>query len=235
MNEIFNIYCDETCHLENDGIPVMLLGAVVCPELKAREIAIRVKEIKLEFGLPGDFEIKWTKVSQGQLPFYQRIVDYFFDDDDLRFRALLIPNKRALDHGRFAQDHDEWYYKMYFQMLKAIFNESNRYRIYIDIKDTLGVRKIAKLHDVLCHNIYDFDRNIIERLQQIRSPESALLQLADLLIGAVGYHNRGLEGSRAKRALIDRIKQRTGYTLERSTLVNARKFNLFRWEAQTGE
>lgn len=235
MNEVFNIYCDETCHLENAAIPVMLLGAVVCPELKAREVAIRVKEIKLEFGLPSDFEIKWTKVSQGQLPFYQRIVDYFFDDDDLRFRGLLIPDKGALDHGRFGQDHDEWYYKMYFQMLKAIFNESNRYRIYIDIKDTLGVTKIAKLHDVLCNNIYDFDRNIIERLQQIRSHESSLLQLADLLIGAVGYHNRGLEGSRAKRTLIDRIKQRTGYTLERSTLVSARKFNLFRWDAQRGE
>jgi hypothetical protein len=162
-------------------------------------------------------------------------VDYFFDDDDLHFRGLLIPDKGALDHGKFAQDHDDWYYKMYFQMLKAIFSESNRYRIYIDIKDTLGVSKIAKLHDVLCNNIYDFDRNIVERLQQIRSHESGLLQLADLLIGAVGYHNRGLEGSQAKRTLIDRIKQRTGYTLERSTLVSARKFNLFRWEAQHGE
>lgn len=199
MNEIFNIYCDESCHLENDGIPIMLLGAVVCPVLKAREISIRVKEIKLEFQLPGDFEIKWTKVSQGKLPFYQRIVDYFFDDDDLCFRGLLIPDKGALNHGKFAQDHDAWYYKMYFQMLKAIFDESNRYRIYIDIKDTLGVRKIAKLHDVLCNNIYDFDRNIVERLQQIRSHESALLQLADLLIGAVGYHNRGLTGSQGHR------------------------------------
>jgi len=235
MNEIFNIYCDETCHLENDDIPVMVLGAVFCPKFKAREIAIRLKEIKLEYGLPSDFEIKWTKVSQGQLPFYQRIVDYFFDDDDLHFRGLLIPDKGTLNHDQFGQDHDEWYYKMYFQMLKAIFSESNRYRIYIDIKDTRGVSKIAKLHDVLCHNIYDFDRNIIERLQQIRSHESSLMQLSDLLIGAVGYHNRGLAVSRAKVALIERIKQRTGYTLERSTLVSARKFNLFRWEPQRGE
>lgn len=73
MNEIYNVYCDETCHLENDDIPVMVLGAVVCPQLKAREIAIRLKEIKVEHGLPSDFEIKWTKVSQGQLAFYQRI------------------------------------------------------------------------------------------------------------------------------------------------------------------
>jgi hypothetical protein len=74
MNEIYNIYCDETCHLENDAISVMLLGAVYCPKFKAREIAIRLKEIRMEFGLPSDFEIKWTKVSKGQLPFYQRVV-----------------------------------------------------------------------------------------------------------------------------------------------------------------
>jgi hypothetical protein len=28
MSEIYNIYCDESCHLEKDKIPVMVLGAV---------------------------------------------------------------------------------------------------------------------------------------------------------------------------------------------------------------
>lgn len=28
MNEFYNIYCDESCHLENDREPVMLVGAV---------------------------------------------------------------------------------------------------------------------------------------------------------------------------------------------------------------
>ncbi len=49
MNEIINVYCDESCHLANDQIKTMMLGAVTCPQLKAREIAIRIKEIKAEF------------------------------------------------------------------------------------------------------------------------------------------------------------------------------------------
>ena len=232
MNEIINVYCDESCHLENDRIQTMMLGAVSCPQLKAREIAIRIKELKAEFGLPRTFEIKWTKVSAGQLPFYRHLIDYFFDDDDLHFRGLIIPDKKILDHAQFGQTHDEWYYKMYFQMLKAIFNENDRYRIYIDIKDTLGGRKIEKLHEVLCNSIYDFNHNIIERLQQIHSHESALLQFADLLIGAVGYHNRGLSGMSAKTELIELIKHRSGYSLDRSTLLRAEKFNLFRWEGE---
>jgi hypothetical protein len=28
---LIKIYCDESCHLENDHIPVMVLGAVTCP------------------------------------------------------------------------------------------------------------------------------------------------------------------------------------------------------------
>lgn len=40
MSETFNLYCDESCHLENDHQKVMVLGAVWCPLEKAGEIAV---------------------------------------------------------------------------------------------------------------------------------------------------------------------------------------------------
>ena len=46
MSQTFNIYCDESCHLENDHQPVMVLGAVWCPLEKSREISVRLREIK---------------------------------------------------------------------------------------------------------------------------------------------------------------------------------------------
>ncbi len=85
MTQVINIYCDESCHLENDHQPAMTLGAVWCPLDKTREIALRIREIKVEHGLLPDFEIKWTKVSQAKLSFYLALIDYFFDDDDLHF------------------------------------------------------------------------------------------------------------------------------------------------------
>jgi len=78
--------------------------------------------------------------------------------------------------------------------------------------------------------VYDFDRRIVERLQQIRSEESSVLQLADLLIGALSYHARGLDGSAAKLELIELIKKRSGKGLVANTLVRENKFNLFFWE-----
>jgi hypothetical protein len=232
MSEIFNIYCDESCHLENDQQKAMVLGAVWCPLDKRREIAVRLREFKQKHLMPASFEVKWTKVSPAKKNFYLDLIDYFFDDDDLHFRALIVPDKSKLQHIALpGQDHDIWYYKMYFDMLKVILRPDSHYRIYMDIKDTRGAEKVAKLREVLCNSMYDFSRQVIERLQLVRSHEIEQLQLADLLIGAIGYLNQGLESNAGKMAVIRRMQKRSGYTLTKSTLLREEKINLFRWNA----
>lgn len=231
MTQVFNVYCDESCHLENDRQKAMVLGAVWCPLEKARKIAVRIREIKVKHGLPPGFEIKWVKVSPAKVQFYLDIMDYFFDDDDLHFRALIVPDKSLLRHEDFGQTHDDWYYKMYFDLLKVILHPHAQYRIYLDYKDTQGAAKVARLHQVLCNNMYDFSREIIERIQLVRSHEVEMLQVADLLTGTVSYVNRELDTSRAKQLLVERMRQRSGYMLTQTTLLRENKINLFRWHA----
>jgi hypothetical protein len=154
-----------------------------------------------------------------------------FDDDDLHFRALIVPDKSLLRHRDFAQTHDEWYYKMYFDLLKVVLHPHARYRIYLDYKDTQGAAKVDRLHEVLCNNMYDFSRQIIERVQLVRSHEVEILQLADLLIGTISYANRGLSTGQAKLELVERMRLRSGYSLTRTTLLREEKVNLFRWHA----
>jgi hypothetical protein len=208
----------------------MVLGAVWCPSEKAEQISVRLREVKVRHGLGADFEVKWTKVSPGKQAFYLDLVDYFFDDDDLHFRAVIIVGKSRLQHDAFAQDHDSWYYKMYFDLLKVLLSPVETYVIYLDAKDTRSAEKLRKLHEVLCNNMYDFQRRIISRVQTVRSHDVEQIQLADLLIGAVGYANRGMGENAAKRALVQRIKQRSGYSLDRTTLLREEKVNLLRWE-----
>lgn len=231
MTTTYNIYCDESCHLENDSQPVMVLGAVWCELGKSREISVSIREVKKRHGLSPHFEIKWAKVSPAKQAFYLDLLDYFFDNDDLHFRTLIVPDKSKLRHELYGQTHDTWYYKMFFDMLKVIFNPQDRYRIYLDIKDTHSAGKVDKLHDVLCNNIYDFQRQIIERLQTVRSHEVELLQLTDLLIGVVSYANRGLCGNAAKVSLVERMKERSGYSLTKTTLLRESKVNIFVWQA----
>lgn len=225
----YNVYCDESAHLPHDRQPVMALGATRCPLSETRRISDELRALKKRHGLPPNFEIKWTKVSPSKIDFYEELVDYFFDTDDLTFRALLIPEKSLLDHDRFEQDHDTWYYKMYYSMLQAIISPKDRFRIYLDIKDTRSADKIRKLHEVLCNKAHDFDQSIIERVQTVRSHEVEILQLTDLLMGAVRYANIAQKKSRAKNQMVERLRIRSGYSLKLSTLLREDKFNLFFW------
>lgn len=233
---LYNVYCDESCHLENDDSNVMVLGAIWCPQRKLQEINDRIREIKKQDGISPTTELKWVKVSPAGVQVYKDLIDYFFDDDNLHFRALIIPDKSRLNHAYFNQTHDEWYYKMYFDMLKIIFSQMDKYEVYIDIKDTHSYRKAQKLREVCCNNMHDFSESILTRLQPIRSEEVQLMQLVDLLIGAIAYENRcfpdGFVKSGGKQALIDQIKCRFWHSLHHSTSYQEDKMNLFFWDAR---
>ncbi|HVO28698.1 MAG TPA: DUF3800 domain-containing protein, partial [Candidatus Paceibacterota bacterium] len=154
MSDI-NIYCDESNHLQNDHRNPMVLGAVYCSTKEVPKIHGRIKEIKIRHGLSPKFEIKWKKVSSKKIDFFLDLIDYFFDLDDLHFRCVVI-DKTQLNHDALRQTHDQWYYKMYFELLSKIFDPEQSYHIYIDMKDTRGGMKVKKLHEVLCNDMYDF-------------------------------------------------------------------------------
>lgn len=229
---IYNVYCDESCHLENDGQKAMVFGAVWSLTDTKNEISQRVNDIRERHGMARDFEFKWTKISPSKTQMYLDLVDYFFDNDDINFRCLVIPNKQLINHGKFNQTHDDWYYKQYFNMLKIVLRPAAQYNIYLDIKDTKSNAKVRKLHDVLCNNAYDFSRQVIHKVQQIRSHEAAQSQIADVLIGAMSYKARELHGNAGKQAVISRIAERSGYSLGRSTLYREEKFNILYWQGE---
>lgn len=232
MSERINIYCDESCHLEVDGHSTMVLGAVWCPTDKAAEMAKRLRELKVKHRMPDGYELKWTSVSRSREAYFCDVLDYFFDDDDVNFRAL-VAKKAGLNHAGYGQSHDEWYYKMLFEMLKVLLDPDKHFRVYFDYKDTHGGRRIAKLHEVLSNSLYDFSRDIVERVQLVRSHEVELMQLSDFLIGAIGYLNRGLTANSTKLALIKRMQERSKLSLTRTTLLRAQKVNLLAWSPQT--
>jgi len=222
----YNVYCDESCHLENDHQPVMLLGGIWCPKSDVQRFSVGIREIKTRYNARG--ELKWTKVSKAKQSFYIDLVDYFFKTPQLHFRCLVVNDKLKLNHDYFNQgSHDTFYYKMYYSMLKAILSPLNRYYIYLDIKDTRSQNKVNELKEVLCNNVYDFTKQMIANIQHIRSYESELLQLTDLLIGAVSYKNRNLVGNQAKISIINHIEQRISQSLHLSTSLFNEKFNLF--------
>ena len=141
----------------------------------------------------------------------------------------------------------------FLKMVEAVFDEPELNRkivnicrerdFKVDIKDSCSSDKVRTLKDFLLNEIKDFNGERLHNFQTIRLNESELLQLADLLIGAVGYENRVKEikdrdenfiPNADKLFLVSLLKAKMHIvSFENSTPYSADKFNILVWEANT--
>ena len=140
----YNIYCDESCHLEHDNSNVMVIGGIRCPRSARKRLIRGIMKIKEQYGIPERAEIKWTKVSDCNLDYFKALVTYYFSCPELSFRAVVI-DKNKLNHAAHHQTHNEFYYKMYFYCLSGLISPHDSNCIYIDKKDTKGTERIRTL------------------------------------------------------------------------------------------
>lgn len=214
----FNIYCDESCHLEHDHKLYMFLGSVSCayPQVKVHSRQIRELMVRHNFYR----EIKWSTVSRSKLQFYLDLVDYFFATD-LCFRSVGVEKAKIVCDE--LNTYDDFYYKMYYQLVNFEICSMYSYNVYLDIKDTLSAYKVKKLKDIL-NNKYNGN---LFHVQNIRSEESVLMQLSDFIMGAISYNvNDSQKLNAAKVQIIERIKKRSNVIDLGRTNYNP-KLNLF--------
>ncbi|MFO7902914.1 MAG: DUF3800 domain-containing protein [Pirellulaceae bacterium] len=231
---LVNFYCDESCHLPHDQVDIMLLGMVACPEDKKAEVNDAVRQLKIDHGIPASREIKWNNVSPAHQDFYLAVLELFFSYPELQFRCLLARNKQQLFQRHRQTGHDDFYYRMYFDLLRGPIEDENRYHIYLDMKDTRGREKERQLREMIQRNQDDFDGNVVEQVQSVHSHEVRLIQLADLLMGAIAYLNRGLTTSTAKVAMVRKLQELTGFDLTQSTPPHSEKVTLLEWFDEGG-
>jgi hypothetical protein len=228
----YKIFIDESCHLQNDfSKSIMCIGYIKILDGDYQKYKNAIHDIKIKYKTPT--ELKWEKISKSRLPLYFELIEFFFNSE-IEFRCILVKYKENLDHEQFNQgSHDNFYYKLiYFLLFNTYFNpaEGNKYKVYLDIKDTRGKDKIEKIK-LIFEKYYRGD-SPFQYFQHIRSEETPLIQLTDFLIGAVSYKARVIKGeipnpSETKLKIITRIEDLSGYKLEESSEPWDNKFNIF--------
>lgn len=223
MNRTYNFYCDESTHLPNDRQPYMILGYISIPYPQVKQVKKDIRTIIFKHDFKG--ELKWTNVHETTLAMYQELVDYFFTISDLNFRAIIVDKSQIRDKDN-GQSYEEFYFKMYYQLIHHQLDFSYTYNLFLDIKDTCSHKKLARLKDILSNT------TPIRTCQFVRSHEVVLLQLTDVLMGAVNYHLRvrsgHLEGHNIpKSKIVAKIQKKSNCSLECTSYKSARKFNLF--------
>ena len=227
----YNVYCDESCHLKSNNSKYMLIGAVYCPKFKVKKINEYIEHLKENYNLSNKLELKWNKIDKKMEKLYLDIIAYFFNNDDLKFRVIVI-DKTKLNHEKYNQTENDFYHKSYYEMLKYIITPGNSYNIYPDIKDTNSYYYHQIMLDYLRFKMSDTNKKTIKKVQPIRSYEAPILQINDILIGALSYYYRGLSENRIKLTIVNEINKFYQNSFDVSSYYNNTKFNIFIWRSR---
>lgn len=218
MSTTYNIYIDESCHLEHDKSEVMCIGYTKIDREHYDDLKSVIKAIKYKHKNPT--EVKWNKLSMSRWPLYKELIDFFFRSD-IEFRSVLIKNKQNLGHIRYnREDQNSYYYKTLKILLNnRVSKENDEYRVYLDVKDTRGRTRLVLLENELkaAHD----NNSPFQHFQHIHSDENEFLQLTDLFIGAICYKARKEHlketASPIKKMIVEYLEKTSKYMLDDGT------------------
>jgi len=223
----YKIFCDESNHLSSDTSNLMVIGGISCPTSEVEYVNRYIKHLKHKHN--ANNELKWTKLNNNKKEFYRELLEFFFSRVDTKFNAQVVINKSNLNHDRYNDgEADKFYYKMYYYALLPFLVVDEDFNIFIDYKDTKGGQRAKKLNEVIHNTFYG---NINCEFTIIHSHESQIMQLADIMIGAISYKNREdiEKKSEIKNFIIGTIEELNGASLDISSPEWEEKFRIFRF------
>ncbi len=223
----YKIFCDESNHLNSDTSDLMVIGGILCPTNQVQYVNRYIKHLKHKHNATN--ELKWTRLNNNKKEFYKELLKFFFSSVDLKFNAQVVIEKSRLNHDKYNDgESDEFYYKMYYYALLPFLKVQEDFNIFIDYKDTKGGQRAKKLNEVIDNTFYG---NINCEFTIIHSHESQIMQVVDIMIGAISYKNRkDIEHiSEIKNYIIECIEELNGSSLDISTPQWEEKFRIFRF------
>jgi hypothetical protein len=223
----YAIYTDES---NTTGSRYMLIGGLWLPLEAEARIKIALQAVRDKHNL--QHEMKWTKVSRTMLAAYQSFVDVFFRECALSFHCIVI-DRYILDYAKFHKgDRELGFYKFYFLLISRKLAHGNLYWLYTDERRNHKPYRLSVLN--LTVNGWWQRRSGERPLRAVEprcSHDEDMLQLADLLLGAIGYCWNDRKESAAKVALAKHIARGMGWpSLRTRTPPYATKLNIWVWD-----
>lgn len=224
----FEVYCDETLpDLFTSAAPqgrYLMIGSLWLPADLRETVKARIADLRDRHRVHG--EMKWRKVSPSKLGFYTDLVDLFMSFGlDLRFRCIAV-DRQAMNLGLHNGDAELGFYKFYYQVLHHWILDQNEYSVFCDLKRNRDRTRLSTLRRVLNNANRT---SIIRDVQSLPSPEVALLQLCDVLLGAASARmNDRRDLGAAKESVVAHLERRLNRARLGPTHKAEEKFNIFR-------
>lgn len=230
----FEVYCDESrpdlLGSARPGARFMVIGSLWLPTDKRDDFKTAIHALRDKHRVGGEF--KWQKVARTRQAFYEELVQRFHDQGDaLRFRCIAVDQSQVNLPLYHEDDQELGFYKFYYQLLHHWILDFNAYAVFVDFKSN---RRRDRLHVLRrCLDLSNLSSRV-ERVQAVRSDESVLVQLADVLTGAAAARlNNGLRTGSAKAAVVERLEALLNRKIA-PTWKSEQKFNVFQIDLRGG-
>ncbi len=213
---VYHIFCDES---RQSAERYMVLGGMIISQNYLSvfdETMAAFREKTKMFA-----ELKWTKVSNQKIEEYKTFIEYFFalnNSSYAHFHCMIVDNNQV-DHKRYSGgDKEAGFYKFYYQFILNCFarNYPNvRFIVHLDYRNSSY--SLDNFKDILnngaAKKLGNTSRPFVA-VEPIDSKKSEVVQLNDILLGAVGYQKNGLHliptGKESKRLLAAYIASSAG-------------------------
>ncbi len=225
----------------------LVLGALTVPRTNYLSLISEFNELKVSLGFRPEGEIKWGKVSNAYTEKYAKLAAWFFEHlkaNNVTFRAHVMDTTTAAwrEYGQGTRERS--FYKAYFHVLFQsvcrqeldadggsvlilLDHKRNRYPFQLpDLKRGLNIRLLGKL------GLSKLVSNVEPRHSSGPRAEP-LIQIVDLLIGAVAYvrndHILAENPSPAKMEMVRILEGMAGTKFKYDTAARA-PFNIFTFD-----
>lgn len=175
------VFLDETGSLNDKANRYFGLGMIKCMQPYYLDHELRLLRQKNNFY----DEIKWNTISKKKIPFIKKLIDIYFAIPGLKFSAVII-NKDNIDFKtEFNNDTYVAYQKFTESLLK---NNLSKNEVLTVLADYITTPNHIKFEVDTKHFLNkEFERLAIAGIYRIDSHAVNLLQVTDLLLGAVIY------------------------------------------------
>lgn len=239
----FTLVCDES----GTSSRHLVVGALTLPRKNHPLLAAEFQELKRQSGFRTEGEIKWRKVSKSYLHHYQEFLGWFFQHlraNQLGFRAHIVDTGSAAYRQYGEGDKEQAFYKVFYHLLfqsvrrLALEEEGSNVLILLDDKSDRYPFRREVLKKALNAGLKR-DLKVAELIANVEPRKSsgegaeALIQVVDVLIGAIGYvrnaHAATANPSPAKIEMIKFLEREAGTNFTYDTAARA-PFNLWTFD-----
>jgi len=232
---VVEVYGDESLKRGHYDV----LGGLWIPARHAESLRASIAEARTRHRCAN--EMKWSKCSGASVhPLYTDVVDLAtaaINAGRAKYKCIVI-DRGLVDNAAWNDgDRELGYFKAWWTLLMSRVQPGWRYRVRLDALDLQRSGRLQTLRDALNATAIR-DRGLsypcCESVEPRDSKKDDLIQVVDLLTGAVGFHYAGghtvAGASRGKIELAERICQRVR---KPSLCVESKRteagFNVWKW------